>query len=270
MADDLYPRVTVRDLPPEVAELREAKAAQEKEQDEHWEPHIQAHIAALADEVDAVIEAHRHLADLTDLDFDADTGWSAIWLLSGRCLAICRVVLHDLRGGFASEAVGTLRSLWEAAMLLAALASSTEDELLRRWLVDDDKGWVRPKEARDAVVRKEARAWTRMEEEGVELPDESVEEAGRDIYDLLSRPAHHRRSGFPESRQVDLRVFAYGPHPSAEVRARQLSYASQFIEVALMVVIGGLNQLYGGGYTEDALTPMMERLETVREQHPLP
>ena len=54
------------------------------------------------------------------------------------------------------------------------------------------------------------------------------------------------------------------------MRARHLSYASQFIEVALMVVIGALNQILGGGYMEDELLPMMERLERVREQHPLP
>jgi hypothetical protein len=155
-------------------------------------------------------------------------------------------------------------------MLLTAVASSEEDELLRRWLADEDSRWVRPKEARDAVVRKEARAWKRMEEEGVEIPEASIEEVGRDIYDLLSRPAHHRRFGFPESRQVDLRVFAYGPHPSAEVRARHVNYAGELIEVALVHVIGGLNQILGGGYTEDALSPMMERLKQVREQYPLP
>jgi hypothetical protein len=264
MADDLHPGVTARELPPDVAELREAKAAEEKGMDDHWEPRIQAHIAALAAEVEAIIQMHRNVADLTDLDLDANTRWSAIWLLSGRCLAICRVVLHDLRGGFTSEAVGTLRSLWEASMLL------TEDELLGRWLADEDKGWVRPKEARDAVVRKEARAWQRMKEEGVETPEASVEEVGREIYDQLSRPAHHRRFGFPESRQVDLRVFSYGPHPSAEVRARHVNYANKLIEVALVHVIGGLNQILGGGYTEDALAPMMERLERVRDEYPLP
>jgi hypothetical protein len=210
---DLHPKVTGRDLPAEVTELREARAIEEQELDEHWEPRIQAHITALTSEVERVIEMHRRVADLTDLELDAETRWSAIWLLSGRCLAICRVVLHDHRGGFASEAVGTLRSLWEAAMLLTALASSSEDDLLRRWLADEE--WVRPSEAREAVVRKEARAHENMKAEGLEPPDESVKEAGRDIYDLLSRAAHHRRGGFPESRQTDLRVFAYGPHPSA-------------------------------------------------------
>src|SRR5512132_2507798 len=105
MADDLHPRVTTRDLPPEVGELREAAAAEEQELDAHWEPRIERHIAALAEEVSALIQVHRNVADVTDLDLDANTRWSAIWLLSGRCLAICRVVLHDLRGGFASEAV---------------------------------------------------------------------------------------------------------------------------------------------------------------------
>lgn len=49
-----------------------------------------------------------------------------------------------------------------------------------------------------------------------------------------------------------------------------MNYAGELIEVALVHVIGGLNQILGGGFTEDALTPMMERLAQTREQYPLP
>jgi hypothetical protein len=37
-----------------------------------------------------------------------------------------------------------------------------------------------------------------------------------------------------------------------------------------MNVIGGLNSIVGGGYVDDALAPMMERLQRVREEFPLP
>ena len=87
MTDDLQPPVTARELPPEVGERRAAKAAQEQELDNRWEPHIQEQIAALITEVEGVIEMRRHAADLTDLELDADARWSAIWLLSGRCLS---------------------------------------------------------------------------------------------------------------------------------------------------------------------------------------
>jgi len=98
-------------LPADAAELREQVAAEHQALDAVLQPPIDAHIDALAAEVDQLIEAHRVVADETDIELRAETRWSAIWELSGRCLAICRVVLHDLRGGFTSEAVGSMRSL---------------------------------------------------------------------------------------------------------------------------------------------------------------
>jgi hypothetical protein len=147
---ELEPEVEARELPADAEELREQVADEHRYLDAVLQPRIDAHIAALAAEVDRLIEAHRRIADDTDLELGADTRWSAIWELSGRCLAICRVVLHDLRGGFTSEAVGTLRSLWEASILLGAVAYHAEEDLLRRWLQGE---WVRPREARQAAAR---------------------------------------------------------------------------------------------------------------------
>ena len=154
-------------------------------------------------------------------------------------------------------------------MLLTAVASPEEEDLLRRWLADDDEGWVRPSETRGALARKEAGARRRMKEEGVKPHEVSVAKVGPEIYDLLSRAAHHRRSGFPESSQVDQRLFAYGPHPAAAVRARNVDYAGQLIETALVVVIDSLDDIVGGGHVDGALAPMMERLARVRERFPL-
>lgn len=106
-------------------------------------------------------------------------------------------------------------------MLLTALASSSEDELLRRWLADDDKSWVRPKEARGAVVRKEARARKRMEEQGVETPEASVEEVGRDIYDLLSRPRTIDASASPSPARSTC-VYS----PTAPIPARRCGHVT--------------------------------------------
>jgi hypothetical protein len=242
----------------------------------------------LAEEVDRLVQAHRLIADETDIELRAETRWSAIWELSGRCLAICRVVLHDLRGGFTSEAVGTLRSLWEASILLAAVAyhdeeqeeqqeqeqeeqeqeqEEQEEELLRRWLAGE---WVRPWQARETVARKEALAHERMRAAGIEPVGRGVAELGGEIYDLLSRPAHHRRGGFPETVSVDLREFTYGPHPNAEVRAHHVDHGGQLIETALITVIDALADVIGREFARDALGPMQQRLERVRERFPLP
>jgi len=232
-----------------------------------FQPRIDAHIAAFAEEVEAVIVAHKYLADRTDLEIRAETRWSAIWELSGRCLAICRVILHDLRGGFTSEAIGSVRALYEATELLAAVAFHEEVDVLRQWLAGE---WIREREARTVVGRKEALARDRMREAGVEPEGRGAVEVGAEVYDLLSQPAHHRRFGFPETISVELREFTYGPHPSAEVRAHHVDYAGQLLETALLVVIDGLGDILGREYVRDTLPPMQARLEQAREQFPLP
>jgi hypothetical protein len=265
---ELEPEVRPRELPEDVAELRRAAAEEHAALDGIYQPMIEAHIAAYADAVDLVIHAHRNLADRTDLNIRADTRWSAIWELSGRCLAICRVVLHDLRGGFTSEAVGTLRTLYEATILLGALAFHEEEEVLLRWLADADG--VRPREARAVMERMEALARERMAEDGVEPEGRGLTEMGGEIYDLLSQPAHHRRGGFPETVSVELREFTYGPHPNAEVRAHYVSYAGELIETALIVVVDSIGGIIGREYVRDVLPRIQESLEQVRERAPLP
>jgi hypothetical protein len=264
---EIEPSVEQQQLPADVEQLRVQIAAELRELDALYQPRIDAHIEALAEEVERVIEVHRRIANETDLELRADTRWSAIWELSGRCLAACRAVLHDLRGGFTSEAAGNLRALWEVSTLLFAVAFDQEEELLRRWLAGE---WIRPWEAREAVGRRETLARPRMEEAGIEPPPGSTTEVGAEVYDFLSQTAHHRREGLRGSIQVDLREFAYGPHPDAEVRAHHLAGAGHLVETALMIVIDSLGAIIGREYVRDALPPMKERLQRVRDQFPLP
>jgi hypothetical protein len=264
---DLEPPVQPRELPHEVAVLRAQVAEEHRLLDAALQPNIDARIEVHAQEVERVIDVHRQIAERTDLEIRADTRWSAIWELSGRCLAICRVVLHDLRGGFTSEAIGSLRTLFEAMELLGAVTFHEDDDLLRRWLADE---WIRPRDARLAVGRKEALARERMKEAGVEPPEVGAVEAGGDIYDLLSRPGHNRRGGSPETISLELREFVYGPHPNAERRALHLAYAEQLIETALLIVIDSLSDIVGREYARNALPAMKERLDRAREQFPLP
>jgi hypothetical protein len=267
LVSDIEPPVEPRDLPPEVAELRGRAAEEHEWLDETAQPNIDARIEALAQEVEHVIDVHRQIADRTDLEIRADTRWSAIWELSCRCLAICRVVLHDLRGGFTSEAVGSLRTLFEAAELLGAVAFHAEEDLVRRWLAGE---WIRPRDARQAMGRKAALAEQRMKSAGLEPPERGPVETGAEIYDLLSQPAHNRRGGSPETISVPLREFVYGPHPNAERRAHHLAYAEQLIETALLIVIDSLSDIIGREYANNALPAMQQRLEQARERFPLP
>lgn len=56
---ELEPRVEARELPPDITELREEVAAAHARLDALRQPLIDAHVAALAAEVDRVIEVHR-------------------------------------------------------------------------------------------------------------------------------------------------------------------------------------------------------------------
>jgi hypothetical protein len=266
---ELEPDVQPQDLAREIKELRERVAEEHRRLDADLQPHIDAHIEAHANEVDRVIALHKFIGDSTDLEIGADTRWSAIWELSGRCLAICRVVLNDFRAGFTSEAIGSVRTLFEAAELLTAIAYHEEENALRRWL---DGEFIRPKTAREVVGRKETLARQRMKEAGMEPEGRAVSEVSYELYDDLSKPAHNMRGGFPEAVSVLLREFTYGPHPNAEVRAHHLSYAEQFIETTLIVVIVSLSDIMNREREQvwADIGAMKERLERVRVKFPLP
>jgi hypothetical protein len=284
---DFEPEVQGEELPAEVAELRVQVAAEHADLDEALQQLIDAHIAVYAEEIERVIAAHKAVADETDLEIRAATRWSAIWELSGRCLAISRVVIHDLRGGFASEAIGSLRALFEAMYLVAAIVfgpgeegqaaeaceedaqgrETANEDVLPKWLAGE---WVRPKTAREAVARKEKLAKERMREARVPFEGRGVATVGAELYDLLSQPAHHRREGFRETVSVELREFTYGPHPNAEVRARHVEFAGHLLETALLVVIDGLADIIGRDYAREAAPAMQARLEQVRRDAPLP
>jgi hypothetical protein len=264
---ELEPPVQARDLPAEVAALRREVVEAHRYLNTVLQPKIDGHISAYRYAIDVVIAIHRDIGDSTDIDIRAPTRWSAIWELSGRCLAICQVVMHDVEGGFTSEAVGSLRALFEATALLGAVTFHEEDDAVRRWLDGDS---IRPKEARAAMGRKEQLALGRMREAGIEPTRRGPGEVGGQIYDLLSAPAHHRRNGFPETVSADLREFTYGPHPNAEVRAQYVAYAGELIETALLVVIDSSGGIIGRDAVRDALPAMQRGLERVREEYPLP
>jgi hypothetical protein len=262
----LEPPIHGRQLPNDVAALREIADARAAELDAAIQPLVERHIAVYQTAVDALIETHRALADETDLEMAAHTRWAAIWEMSGRCLAISNVLLHDLRGGFASEAIGTLRALHEASQLLSALSFHEEEELVRRWLAGD---YIRPREAREVQGRKQALALERMQEAGVEPEGGDVVELGRELYGLLSEGSHHQRSAMSESLSSPLRRFSYGPHPDARNRASQVEYSGHLLEEVIMIVGDAFADLLGRNYYVNSVQPLIASLEQVRGDAPI-
>ncbi len=264
---DLEPEIHPADVPDEVARLRIAADAEHAIAEAYWGPRIEAHLAVYTGVIDRLVEHHREIADRTDLVIGADTRWSAMWEMGGRCLSTARVLLHDLRAGFCSESDGTLRSLHEAVQLLSALSSHLEEDAVRRWLAGE---WVRPGEVRQIQERHHAFAVERMREAEIEPEPGNFAELGKEIYSAMSSSSHHERGGFPESISVALRRFAYGPHPDPERRAGHLAFAGELLEEVLLVVGAAFRDIFGGNYYGDVVRPLQERFERIRAEQPLP
>ncbi len=177
--------------------------------------------------------------------------------MSGRCLAISNVLLHDLRGGNASEAIGSLRALHEASQLLSALSFHEEEEVVRRWLAGE---FIRPREAREVQRRKQALALQRMAEAGIEPEGGDVVELGQEIYSTLSEGSHHQRSVMAESMAPALRRFAYGPHPDARNRASHVDYAGELLEEVIIIVGDAFADILGRDFYGQQVGPLQEAL----------
>jgi hypothetical protein len=262
----LEPPINARPLPADVIALRAIAKAQARHFDEELQPRIDRHIAVYQEAVNTLIAAHRALADETDIELGTDTRWAAIWEMSGRCLAISNVLLHDLRGGFASEAIGSLRALHEASQLLSALSFHEEDEVVRRWLNGE---FIRPREAREVQRRKQELALARMAEAGIEPEGGDVVALGREIYGVLSEGSHHQRSVMAESMAPALRRFTYGPHPDARNRASHVDYAGELLEEVIIVVGDAFADILGRDLYVQRVRPLQEALAQVREEAPL-
>jgi hypothetical protein len=259
----LEPPLSRRNLPDEVNALREIAAADFAKRERELQPHIDAHIAVYASEVEKLKNAHANIASGTDLVIGAKTRWSAIWELAGRCIAEIELLLHALRGGFAMGASANVRAMFEAMYLLGAVAF--DDATAERWLSGKE---VRPKKARAVMVKKQALAHTRAKAAGIE-PVGDIAETGGWIYQHFSQYAHHLRGSIIESTSLERREFAYGPHPDPAKRGRETEEIGHLIETALIVIADTLADLVG---REDLPLVLAEReanFERVRREEPV-
>jgi hypothetical protein len=260
---DLEPPLEKAALPARVEARRTEAATEFAQLGQEIEPSIQAHIDAYEQAVEILAHAHADIADGTDIVIGAQTRWSAIWELAGRCLSECRLLVYALRGGFTVEASSNVRAVFEAMHLLSAVA--WDDAIAVRWLNGDD---IRPNKARAALVKRESVARTRMKEIGIE-PMGSIKSSGEWLYRYFSDSAHHRRGPIIKSTSLERRQFDYGPHPDPRVRAREVSGIGHTIETALIMVSFGLADIVGRDGIEYVLAEQAEKLEQVRQQYPL-
>ena len=93
--------------------------------------------------------------------------------------------------------------------------------------------------------------------------------ATRQIYDVLSRIAHSRRSGVKDAVSAELRQMATGPHPDPGIRAEYVEYTGHIIEEVLLHVGDALGRFYGPGWFTTQVKPLIESIQKLRVMVPL-
>jgi hypothetical protein len=262
---DFEPPIRDRLIPAAVAAARLENAAAEANLVQLLQPRIEGNLGACQEAVNVLVEQHRHVAEASDIDLEAETRWVALWELSGRCLGVANLLLDELRLGYTSETAGTMRVLHEAANLLAVATHEETGRLTRRWL---SRRRVEQRRARAAIGAAQRAIDQALQEQGVEIEGD-LEELTRQIYRVLSKGAHNDREGFSDAHSSAGRLFVYGSHPSPVVRATWLSYASELLEQVILEVGDALTRFYGGDWYRETVRPLVHGLHAVRADQPL-
>jgi hypothetical protein len=265
---DLEPPIELlAELPAEIARLREEAERQNHDLTEILTPRIEGHLITLQTVLDELVGAHRQIGDTMKFGINEDTRWTAVWEMSGRCLGLCNALLVQLREGFASETVPTLRAIHEAGQLLTVLAGPGEESLLRAWL--QDTKYISAQKARAAEERIAKPFVQLMKEQGITLNGDP-RALGAEIYDKLSSSAHNMRKGFAECVARPLSQFSYGRHPSPIQRAVHVEFASQLIEEVTMRIGSALaTRFLGRDFYDNAVAPLLEGVKAVRAEMPI-
>jgi hypothetical protein len=229
-------------------------------------PRIEGHLLVYERALDELIDAHCGIADTMEFGFRGQTRWAAVWELSGRCIALSRAMLSQIRAGFASEVAPTMRSVHEACQLLTVVTGPGEEVLLARWLDSQDIGVQAARSAENRISRPFIRY---LSEQGITLEGNQYL-LNKEVYEILSAPAHNMRDGFLESVSPGTRQFAYGPHPDWRQRAVHAEFAGQQIEEVVLRVGSGLSTRFlGADFYRDTIQPTLAEIKAVRIAMPI-
>lgn len=227
------------------------------------EPLIEAHLSSYDLALTELERAHRLIADQTDLELDAERREAALWLVLGRCIGLARAGRALVAAGFTLESVPVLRSMHEAARLLALIGHPGEDDVVDRWLHGRklSRGDVMA-----AIRRQEEAARLDMIKEGIAPPGRTgAYFEGQ--YGRWSEIAHHRRRHMLDQVSVPARIMATGPHLDWRARASAVDHFGWY--VTELVSTGGyaIARLLGPEWFHDrfqktwrALLELMDRI----------
>ncbi len=264
----LMPRLERRTLSCAVRQARDVAADAERDA-AALAPNIAAHLTTLSMVLDTLAAHHQAVADQFDFDLMGNTRYAAAWQLAGRSIGLGQAVVALLRARFCAETLVLARALHECTRLLDALGDPEDgDELLRRWLEDDDKRYVRPWEAREAERRAAERLRIKMETAGA-TPIKGTVDLSRDLYHHLSWFGHNRRRAVQDFVSEPQRTMIRGPHPDTRVVAVYIAWGGQVIEEVLLSVGESLARFWGTRYLRDHQIPLQQAIKAVRHDSPL-
>jgi hypothetical protein len=278
-------------VPEALKRARRISTAQNERVNTVLKPRIDDHLRVYQQALDVLDDAHRSIADRTNLDLESNTRQAAVWVVSGRCIGQSCALITLLRAGFGAETSVQTRAMHEATRLAAALADESESDLLRRWLADDDKKWVRPKETRAAQERIHSRFRRSLKDatkaaqaagdaertalitstlDSMPLADgETIGTAAAKVYDVLSRASHARRSGMKDALSPVLRVMVTGSHPDPAIRASYVDYGGRVIEEVLLTIGEIVSRFYAQGWYMTTVAPLIRSLHDIRQSVPI-
>lgn len=249
-------------IPPDVLRARREFERANEQNRAVLEPLIREHLVAYDAALTELAEAHRLVADETDLALDARTRQGALWLICGRCVGLARATYELASLGYAVEAVAVLRSLHEATRLLSVFALPGEESLVTRWL---DGGHVPRGKIMAASRRQEEAMRIEMTREGAAPPltTTSYFEAQ---YGRWSEFAHHRRRHLLSQLALPDRVMAIGPHPDWRSRAAFVDHVGW--SLLELVSVGGntLSILLGEEWFNERFQPTYRALMEFKDQ----
>jgi hypothetical protein len=269
-APGLNPELEYRDLPAEVARLREAATALYARQHAVAGTRVAAHLAVCNDAYGELVRYHAGVADRVDFDLRAYTRPAALWALSGRCLGLLRSVLVQVEAGVCCEALVTGRGLHEALQLLLVVSLPPEEAILRKWLDDEGKyEYVSAGESRKAYHRLGEKLTELIAEAGADDVVPDVAKVANDLYDRLSRAGHNRRQAVLDAVSIPMRRMTVGFDPDPLNRALYTSWATTMTSEVVAFVGDALGLFIQGNFAGEVVEPLHERITVVRRSHPL-
>lgn len=253
------------ELPTSATRARTEAASESDRLERILRPRIDGHLLAYEGVLAELVQHHRSVGETIAFGMGDKNRWTAVWEMSGRCLGLCGALLVQLRAGYASETVPTMRCIHEAAQLASVLNGPGEERMLRRWLADEYLG---AQQVREAERRIQRRFREQLAAFGIPVGEDFS--AAREIYDILSKPAHNVRIGFAESLSVPQLLFVCGPHPYPIQRAVHVCFGGLLlVEVAQRIGLIFAVRFLGNGFYSETIVPIVDSINVLHAAMPI-